>query len=73
MARQAITIVINQASSGAGISITQTYTSDGVVVSSWRRYLADSGGFTIDLAMSAEVRWALRRLVEDLQQHGQLF
>lgn len=73
MARQMINIVVTQASSGAGLAITTTYTSDGVVVTSSRQYQRDPGGFTMDNRMAAELRVRINRLVAEIAAECQLF
>lgn len=74
MALQVVQCVVSQQSSSNGISVTTTYTSDGVVVRKTRIYVTESKlGFTMDLGMFEAVARQVCDVVRARSVLGQLF
>lgn len=73
MAQQSVQLNVSQASSGAPIVVSMTYTSDGYLVTKSRDRLGDHEDYTIGMRMAAECRYELLDLVKKLVNEVALF
>lgn len=73
MARQIVQINVVQDSSGSPVVVALSWTSDGTVVKTQRTYLRQPGGYTMDLALVAELGSGVLELVRQALDEQQLF
>jgi hypothetical protein len=73
MARQVIQINITQESSGSGVAVSWSWTTDANPVMSHRSYLRQPGSYTIDLTLVRELERACLAIARDTLKHEQLF
>jgi hypothetical protein len=74
MAKQNVQVNIRQESSGAGVSVAVSWTSDGNPVRSSRQWMRQpEGQFTLDSRTVEEIRYGVERIVRQALEHEQLF
>jgi len=73
MAQQSIQINVRQESSGTGVSVSSSLTSDGTMVKKTRQYFRQGGGYTIDSSMHDRIVRDVLDLVQTIMLQESLF